>query len=1485
MPSAASTLLLLHAPGPDLAPPAVPADCEGWLCAPEAVATPAGWRRMPVWCEAPPAAVSALAERAPGRDLVLLRHGTRLPQHWWPRLRLAAGQDEFDVVGPLDGGVPALDPFAGDPPADRAFADALCWHYGEHALFATDRLSPNLSWWRAAATAKLDANAGHRRGRGLRLGMLPCLYADGGIDSHDPGDQPLLPVRALREGLRGIGHPRLHGLAGADGRPVLLHLLHGWGGGAARFVADLAAADSARRHLVLVAEGDWRARMHGQRLALYADLDAPPLRVWPLARPITATALESDEYRRVLAELRAEWGVGAVLVSSLIGHSLDALRSGLPTALCCHDYYPLWPYLDENFDRGELGPAELRSRLAAAPPPLFAEAGADAWLALRTAFVETLIRHDVALSAPSTRAGENWRRIAPALAARHWHTIGHAQPDWDTPPPAPARRADTRLRVLVPGRIEGGKGEALLAQIVPRLPAGVDLVLLGAGAAGVRFLGADRVHLLADYRQAHLPALVAALAPDLALLPSTVSETWSYTLSEMWRLGVPVLACDRGSFAERIEHGRSGLLVAAEPEAILAVLCELAGDRRPLATLQPGRLPAPEEMAAAWRQALPAETAPFTLAAAGPERVRRLRLECDLAQAQRHVAELEQSLLEQQRELDARADWASDLERRLAELQSHSQAETARLNQALEQARAEADRLHAMLAQAQADRQGLHEALHRAHLLYQTDSADLARQRDVALAQRDALERQLGLMLGSRSWRLTRPLRGLRRLLQGLAARLGFRRRLAVQYAQRGLASVRTRGWRATWRRAREQFVPRHGTPGAAPPAPGEIALALDCPPQPRVSVIVPVYNQLAHTLACLRSLAADRERCAFEVIVVDDHSEAATAQALARVPGLRHHRNERNLGFIGACNAGALLARGEFLAFLNNDTQVRPGWLDALLDTFEQRSDAGLVGTKLIYPDGRLQEAGGIVFADGSAWNYGRFEDPADPRFNFVREADYCSGAAIAIRRELFTELGGFDPRYAPAYYEDTDLAMKVRQRGLKVYYQPRAEVVHHEGVSHGTDPGRGVKAHQIHNQGLFAERWLDALRAGHPAPGAAIGRASRHRARLRVLVVDACTPTPDRDSGSLRMVNLLRLLEEAGCAVSFFADNRAHDGPYTRTLQQLGVEVWWHPWLGNPAGWLQRHGQDFDLALLSRHYIASAYLPLLRQFAPRAKIVFDSVDLHFLREQREAELTADVQRMRQAANTRRQELAVIEQADLSLVVSPVEQALLAREAPQARVEVLSNVHAIAERRAGYDERRGLVFVGGFRHPPNTDAVRWLAEAIFPLIRAELPAVELHLIGAEAPAEIEALGAREGVRFHGYVPDLAPFMDGVRIGLAPLRYGAGVKGKINLSMAHGQPVVATACAVEGMHLREGEDVLVADTPEAFAAAVVRLYRDRALWERLAANGVENVRRHFSFQTAARALEKVLAIVPQDEAIPRRPRHLRPVPDRDQRIG
>lgn len=832
------------------------------------------------------------------------------------------------------------------------------------------------------------------------------------------------------------------------------------------------------------------------------------------------------------------------------------------------------------------------------------------------------------------------------------------------------------------------------------------------------------------------------------------------------------------------------------------------------------------------------------------------------------------------------------LDRCLAEYERQSAAAQGRLEVMAEQKEA----LSQKLTKCEYQLAGLEGALSERGIRLEADYRVIAeRDRQIARLTDETvrrgewalgLERQLkeaqariAQLTTSNSWRITLPLREVRRWVNAPVPQTTRYLRGALKL---GKAVYSRLPLRSQTRTAMRLFVARHapwilrassGRP-FSPPA-SQVALVM-VPPvselgtaaaginmassvQPLVSIIIPVYGQCEYTIRCLLSIVANPPSIPYEVIVIDDHSPDDSLEVLQRVRGIQLIHNPENQGFIRSCNIGAKAAKGQYVYFLNNDTQVTAGWLDELVRTFDEFPGTGLAGSKLVYPDGTLQEAGGIIWRDGSAWNFGRNQDPSLPLYNYAREVDYCSGASIMVPRELFDDLGGFDEHYLPAYCEDADLALKIRDLGYRVIYQPLSVVVHFEGITSGTDTTKGVKAYQVENMKKLYERWRAHLLQHQPSGEEADSAKDRCTTR-RVLVIDHCTPTPDQDAGSVIMYNMMMLLREMDFQVTFIPeDNFLYISMYTQALQRNGIEVLYAPYVTSVEQHLKEFGERYDLAFLTRPMVAERHLKDIQKYCPRAKVIFYTVDLHFLRMSREAELKSDKAAQKAADEMKRRELAAMHASDATIIHSTAELELLRAELPGAKLHVFPLIMDVHGTSNDFPGRRDIVFVGGYQHTPNVDAVRYFATEIMPLLRERLPGIRFHAVGSKPPKEILEL-AGEDIVIHGFVEELNLLLDKMRVSVAPLRYGAGIKGKIGSAMAVGLPVVATSIASEGMSLTNGENILVADSAEDFAAAVTRLYESEPLWRSISESSIKFA----EFAWGGEATWKILAMILAD---------------------
>ena len=397
---------------------------------------------------------------------------------------------------------------------------------------------------------------------------------------------------------------------------------------------------------------------------------------------------------------------------------------------------------------------------------------------------------------------------------------------------------------------------------------------------------------------------------------------------------------------------------------------------------------------------------------------------------------------------------------------------------------------------------------------------------------------------------------------------------------------------------------------------------------------------------------------------------------------------------FLLNCNQNAAHARGDYIVFLNNDTIVKPGWLQNLYQTFFEHGDVGIAGSKLIYPTGELQEAGGIIWEDASGWNWGKGQDANHPLYNFVRDADYVSGASLMIRTDIWRELGGFNENLEKAYYEDTDICFRVRSMGYRVIYQPLSEVIHIEGLSSGNDLNEGAKQYQLVNQKIFKETWDHKLRAHLPNATTPV-LASDRNPRGHILYFDAVTPEPDKDSGSVDAFYSMRLLIEQGYRVHFVpTSNFAYWNEATIDLQKLGVECVYHPFYSNLKSYLEERGDMFDYVIASRPECAEAVFDEIAEYCPSAKVIYNTVDLHFMRLEREAKILDREDIMLEAKTMKKRELGYIKSSDATIVLSEVEYKLLSKQkALKEKLWIVPLIRAKAHRLVeyGYDPRHCL--------------------------------------------------------------------------------------------------------------------------------------------------------------------------------------------------
>jgi GT2 family glycosyltransferase len=596
----------------------------------------------------------------------------------------------------------------------------------------------------------------------------------------------------------------------------------------------------------------------------------------------------------------------------------------------------------------------------------------------------------------------------------------------------------------------------------------------------------------------------------------------------------------------------------------------------------------------------------------------------------------------------------------------------------------------------------------------------------------------------------------------------------------------------------------------------------------------------------CLAALAAsiDPQRVPFEAIVLFQEMDDAVVRSFCKsARGLRTLRSALNLGFGAGNNFAARHAKGKYLVFLNDDTLPQPGWLERLLHTVESDDRIGAVGSRLLFPDGRLQEAGTIVWQDGTCFPLGRGEPPGSLAYSYVRPVDHISANGLLMPRAVFDAAGGFDERFFPGYYEDTDLCMTVRHRlGMQVIYEPRSVILHEESSTMKRDPAFRDFLFRRHNA-MFCEKWSAELASYPPAlpesPSAVRQAVLASRGNPpRVLVLDDRVPQPGIGSGFLRMIDMLRELHDSHFAVALYPANelgRRGENP----LGDLGVDLIVEPLREH----LSRPEIDYDVVVISRPHNFENLYPIVRAQQPNATIVYDTEALYHRRlwlqagQQSTAEARAHI--AAEAAAMETLETRIARESDRVVAISEDERRWLEDVIGHAPIDfMVPLLRDVAMTPAALEGRSGAVFVAGWlggEASPNVGALQWYVERVLPLLRERLPGFTTVVTGSRPPLSVECM-ATDGIVLSGFVESLDAVYRNARVAIAPILAGAGVKNKTMEALQYGVPVVATRVGAEGL-FRDADDALdVADDPAAFAERIIALATDDGAWfERRAA--------------------------------------------------
>lgn len=650
-----------------------------------------------------------------------------------------------------------------------------------------------------------------------------------------------------------------------------------------------------------------------------------------------------------------------------------------------------------------------------------------------------------------------------------------------------------------------------------------------------------------------------------------------------------------------------------------------------------------------------------------------------------------------------------------------------------------------------------------------------------------------------------------------------------------------------------------------------ELALFLDgddgldfAEENPVISIVLVLYNRAELTYACLQALQAHAD-VPYQLIIVDNNSTDATRTLLSKLSGATVVLNDENVNFLLACNQAVDYAQGEYLLFLNNDAQIHPHALSNALDTIKKDKHIGAVGGKIILLDGTAQEGGSIVWKDGGCLGYGRGRDPMDPTINFQRDVDYCSGAFLLTHKILFEELGRFDERFVPAYYEETDYCLTLWENDYRVVYEPTSEITHFEFAS-STSSDKAIEL-QKKNRAKFLEKHKSYLENKY-APNMKNAEQARYAnvSVKRVLYIDDRVPHKFYGAGFPRSNEVVNIMSELGYAVTLIPLNFPGEDTLDKAYSDLDhrIEIMLATGRGNIVEFLSDRADFYDYVWISRPHNMQFFIEMGCEFSElfgKAKVIYDAEAIFSTRAMHKAALSGKSWSEDKYNSELQKEIQLATKADVITTVSPSETALISKILQGVPTYEITHIIDVPITPNNYNERKDLLFIGNLDHDnsPNVDSIYWFVKNVFPHVKAEIPQIKLHLVGSANSKIIKKLES-ESIVIHGRVDDLEALYNNARVFVAPTRYAAGVPAKVIEASAYGIPVIATQLLAEQLGFKDGCELLAVSHTDVvrYAKRTVELYSDENIWKKLRLNARNKSKQLFSREHHMELISSIL---------------------------